>query len=63
MAAAGRLQGKTGIQAIAPIKPTHYRQVAAELGIRSGPWRRESSGCVLIEQRPEPISMLMPLRD
>ena len=45
MAAAGRLQSETGIQAIAPIKPIHYRQVAASVSrtrTRSGPRRREA---------------------
>jgi len=46
MAATGRLQGETGIQAIVPIKPIHYRQLAASLSgtlTRSGPRRREEA--------------------
>jgi len=43
MAAAVRLQGETGVQAIAPIKPIHYRQVAASADQGGGKRRGEQS--------------------
>src|SRR5262249_32886678 len=43
MAAAVRLQGETGVQAIAPIKPIHYRQVAASADQDGGKRRAGST--------------------